>query len=402
MTVSVDDLWFRTRRDRDAAGRLLPATPTKRHGRGKRWRVRYVDDAGRGAVQLFAKRPDAERFDAAVRTDVARGQYVDPIAGRESVSSYSARWRDAQLHAPSSAQLVEGLFRRHILPVIGGLPMAQVRPTHLQLLITKSDLAPNTLRSAYGVLSAMFNAAVADRVIAATPCRGVSLPAVDDGDHVIPTPEQVHALAAGLPPRYRALVYVGAGCGLRHGEALGLEVTHVDFLRRELHVQQQMTVVIGRSPHLVAPKTRTSRRVVELPQVTATALARHMEEFPPRPVEVDDDTDRRRPRRRDATLLFTNSAARPIHRSPWSRLWSPVAQSVGLPERTGYHSLRHYFATLLIHNGASVKTVQMALGHSSPTITLDTYVGLWPDQIDRTRTLVDHALGVVPAEAMAT
>jgi integrase len=48
---------------------------------------------------------------------------------------------------------------------------------------------------------------------------------------------------------------------------------------------------------------------------------------------------------------------------------------------------------LLIFAGANVKTVQMALGHSSPTITLDTYVGLWPDQIDRTRSLVDHALG---------
>jgi integrase len=55
--------------------------------------------------------------------------------------------------------------------------------------------------------------------------------------------------------------------------------------------------------------------------------------------------------------------------------------------------LRHYCATLLIFAGASVKTVQVALGHSSPTITLNTYVGLWPEQIDRTRSLVDQALG---------
>lgn len=38
---------------------------------------------------------------------------------------------------------------------------------------------------------------------------------------------------------------------------------------------------------------------------------------------------------------------------------------------------------------------QRALGHSTPTVTLNTYVGLWPDQIDRTRTLVDAALGHV-------
>jgi integrase len=55
--------------------------------------------------------------------------------------------------------------------------------------------------------------------------------------------------------------------------------------------------------------------------------------------------------------------------------------------------LRHYFATLLIHNGASVKTAQLALGHSTPTITLNSYAQEWPDALDRTRALVDAALG---------
>ena len=53
-------------------------------------------------------------------------------------------------------------------------------------------------------------------------------------------------------------------------------------------------------------------------------------------------------------------------------------------------------ATLLIHNGASVKTVQLALGHATPTITLDTYVGEWPEAYEKTRTIVDGALGDVP------
>jgi hypothetical protein len=44
----------------------------------------------------------------------------------------------------------------------------------------------------------------------------------------------------------------------------------------------------------------------------------------------------------------------------------------------------------------------MALGHSTPTVTLNTYVGLWPEQIDRARSLVDAALGVSPVEVAAT
>jgi integrase len=70
----------------------------------------------------------------------------------------------------------------------------------------------------YAVLSGKFAAAVRDRVIAASPCTGIRLPELEHSDHLILTPEQVHALAAELPERYRAMVYLGAGCGLRHGE----------------------------------------------------------------------------------------------------------------------------------------------------------------------------------------
>jgi integrase len=66
---------------------------------------------------------------------------------------------------------------------------------------------------------------------------------------------------------------------------------------------------------------------------------------------------------------------------------------VGLPPRWGIHGLRHYYATVLIHGGASVKTVHLALGHSTPTVTLYTYVHEWPDVLHRTRSLVDAVLG---------
>ena len=65
----------------------------------------------------------------------------------------------------------------------------------------------------------------------------------------------------------------------------------------------------------------------------------------------------------------------------------------GSPKGTGSLALRHYFATVLIYGGANVKSVQLAMGHTTPTITLNTYVGYWPDAIDPTRTLVDAALG---------
>ena len=60
------------------------------------------------------------------------------------------------------------------------------------------------------------------------------------------------------------------------------------------------------------------------------------------------------------------------------------------------HALRHYYASLLIRYGESVKTVQVRLGHASAAETLDTYSHLWPDSDDRTRAAIDSVLGEQP------
>jgi Phage integrase family len=67
-----------------------------------------------------------------------------------------------------------------------------------------------------------------------------------------------------------------------------------------------------------------------------------------------------------------------------------------VPAATGMHDLRHYYASLLIRHGESVKTVQRRLGHATAAETPDTYSHLWPDSDDRTREAVDAILTAVP------
>ena len=71
-------------------------------------------------------------------------------------------------------------------------------------------------------------------------------------------------------------------------------------------------------------------------------------------------------------------------------------RAAGFPDGTGIHDLRHFYASLLIRHGESVKVVQDRLGHASAMETLDTYGHLWPDSEDRTRAAVDAVLGVSP------
>lgn len=62
-------------------------------------------------------------------------------------------------------------------------------------------------------------------------------------------------------------------------------------------------------------------------------------------------------------------------------------------EALRFHDLRHFYASLLINHGESVKVVQARLGHASASETLDTYAHLWPDNEERTRAAVDDVLG---------
>lgn len=89
------------------------------------------------------------------------------------------------------------------------------------------------------------------------------------------------------------------------------------------------------------------------------------------------------------------------HRQMFGHKWRPSAKSAGLPTGTGFHELRHYYASVLTRHGESVKTVQARLGHASAVETLDTYSHLWPDSDDRTRDAIDSVLGST-ADALRT
>lgn len=75
--------------------------------------------------------------------------------------------------------------------------------------------------------------------------------------------------------------------------------------------------------------------------------------------------------------------------------------AAGAPRHKTFHDLRHYYASLLIRHGESVKVVQQRLGHAHAAETLDTYSHLWPDSEDRTRLAIDSVLGA-PADYVRT
>lgn len=375
----------------------------KRRPNGK-LRARYRDLAGVEHAAHFDRVVDARRWEDEAKAAMITGQYADPRAGRTRFRVYGESVRTTMAHGPTTRDLVERTLRRHVYPTLGDLPLNTIRSTTVQALVTdlSARLAPSTLKLAYGYVVAVFRAAVRDKVISSSPCEGVKLPAPRRRQVEVLPLEVVDVLAVNLPPRFRVIPELIAGCGLRQGELFGLELDRVDFLRRSVGVVRQLVTLTPNPPYLGPVKTSESERVVPLAQVTLDALAAHLAAFPAGEVELPDRSDPNRPTTRPARLLFTMDSGAPVTRHRWSAIWRPAARAAGLPPRTGLHALRHLYASLLIRHGESVKVVQRRLGHSSAAITLDVYSHLWPDADDRTREAVSTALAGGSADSVRT
>ena len=134
-------------------------------------------------------------------------------------------------------------------------------------------------------------------------------------------------------------------------------------------------------PEFGPPESRAGFRTVPMPAVVGSALAEHLARFGTGP----------------AGLAFTNTLGNPLRRNTAGDMWHRAARGAGLPGWATFHDLRHFYASLLIFRGCSVKAVQKRLGHQSAMETLDTYGHLWPDSDDETRNAVDDVLAGLTA-----
>jgi integrase len=341
-------------------------------------RARWRDPAGKSRrSKWYERKLDANRHRAQVETDLHRGAYVD-MSNTTTVAEYARRWMAARPLRPSTRELYALLLSHYIEAMpLGSRPLVKVRPSEVQVWATAlaQRLAPYTLRIQIGVVRSIFASAVLDGLIARSPVQPanrLSLPKMERQPVVPLTVAQVRSLAAEMPGRYRAMVITQAGLGLRVGELLALRACDVNFLRRDVRVEEQISV---RGRLRVPPKTPGSRRTVPLPSVVAEALAQHIAAFP----SGSDGS------------LFTSGTGLPLGRSFYGDLFRTAVARASLPVGTSSHDLRHHYASVLLHAGESVHAIAERLGHVDAQLVLTTYGHLMPDQEDRTRRVIDEA-----------
>jgi integrase len=364
--ADIDDRWYRTGPDGERE-------PTARHGTGKRWAARWRDANGKQRMRVFERKLDADNFLTGLRADLMRGSYIDPREGRVTLRSYAGqRWLPSQVHLrPNSASLYASHVANHVVPLLGDRPLGALRRpdcTAFVAALVAKPLAPSTVHTVYAVLRSLMQSAVQDQLIPANPCARVPLPRLDKRVVVFMAAGAISALAGKMTPRYELAVWLGAGAGLREGEALGLTVPRVEFLARRLVIVEQMQNKV-----LSPLKTKASTRVVPADDLVVNAVTAHMQRWAPGPGQ----------------LLITNRLGRPVQRNSFGHCWREAVKAAKLPEGTRFHDLRHFYASTLIAAGLHPKVIQERLGHATMAETMDTYGHLFPDASEHGRGALD-------------
>lgn len=342
-----------------------------------RWEGSYRDPRRRERTAVFDTRRDAERWVAANRADLVRGQWHDPRLSRMLLRDWTAEWWTTTTNLRLTTRVRdEGYLERYILPAFGDLPLDQVLQRDVQRWVvglSDQGLAPATVEKAYQILSKVLRGAVDAGLLQTSPCRRVTLPRRTRTEMRFLCPEEIDRLADVIHPRYRALVYVAAYGGLRIGELAGLRRHRVAPRCDRIEVAEIAVEVRGMLT-FGEPKTRAGRRFVTLPSTVAEDLSRHLETWA------------------GADYVFAGpegSAMRPpLFRQ---RFWTPAVRSAGL-EPLRPHDLRHTAVALWIATGANPLEVSRRAGHSSSSFTLDQYGHLFPEAdrnlADRLETLL--------------
>ncbi|MCP4368683.1 MAG: site-specific integrase [Deltaproteobacteria bacterium] len=155
--------------------------------------------------------------------------------------------------------------------------------------------------------------------------------------------------------KYKTLFMLAIMSGARQGELLGLKWADLDLKNKQIKIRRTFNNQAWNKP-----KTRSSKREIDLGPTMIRALKKWRLACPPNKLD----------------LMFPNEAGKPLNHNNMVNRHFTTALIKAKIDRIRFHDLRHTYASLLIEQGENIKYIQSQLGHSNPTVTLNVYAHL--------------------------
>jgi integrase len=308
---------------------------------------------------------------------------------RQTVSAYLSDWLDNWLDGVSEKTRASyrWLMESYVMPDIGLRKVAALSDEELQRLfrrLSAGGKSPRTVRYTATVFKSALRHGVQRGVLTRNAMENVTLPKLARRRHELFTPELAKAfLAAAENDRWAALWAVCLASGIRPGEALALRWS--DLRGNTISIQRSRGYVAKHGWLEHEPKTAKARRSIALPEFAVSALREHRRRQAEQRLQVG-------PEYKDQGYVFAGRFGEPIGlRSLDTSHLKKLLSDAGLPSLRLY-DLRHFAATLRLANGEHPKIVSEMLGHSSVTLTLDTYSHVTQSMQQQSAARLDNLL----------
>lgn len=285
---------------------------------------------------------------------------------------------------PSTKIYYSHVYKKHISPVLGMLPICEITKLQIQALLNKvkrNGYQWETQNKVRILLIDMFNRALEDCFIVRNPARGARLASCKPKDErkVLTLEEQALFFECSAGTFYDNMFVVAVNTGLRPGELFALTWDDIDLENHMLSVTKTLSYQKfegddSKTFHLGPPKTESSVRKVPINSICERALKKQYIQkniIAKRNIRQTDFKD----------LLFTTKFNTPINAEIYCDAIKRIIDEINLTkddleqiDKFGGHSFRHTFATRCIEAGIKPKTLQAYLGHASLSMTMDLYV----------------------------
>lgn len=343
------------------------------------WECRWSEE-GKHYSRSFHTRKEAEQF------DVERKAALSGLGGfrvkdeKVTLDDYAEKFL-AQKKKPSTVLRNTDIYKRHIKPSFGSIPIRAIRHSDVQKLVDSwvdSGLSARTITRQLAVLSGIFTLAERDTVIGRIPTKGINRPAAHDPHRYAMSVEEVQKLRKAINPNYEAFVYTLAETGMRVGEAINLNIEDFDWKAGTLKIAGAKTKAGIRTVHI----SKTTQNFISSHiQTTGRTMANQSE-----PLFVSHKTDPETGLVIGARINYSNFR---------SRIFKVAATAIGLPELQP-HDLRRTAATLLVAAQTPQKVIQERLGHADIRTTLNLYAQATDEALEESVRRMEEILNPEP------
>jgi len=368
-----------------------------------RWEARYYVDGVRKSIisKKNSKKPQEEVTIALNQKlyEINNGLYVE--SNKISLSSWLETWLKEYKQnniKPRTLESYKSTIELYLVPTLGKKNLKDIRPEELQSILnkmTKDGLSARTVRYTNQVLHSALNQAMKNGLILRNICDLIMLPKGDKKEMRVLTKDEQSIFFKYLKGnRYEFAFILCISTGLRVGELLGLGWKDVDIVNGTIKITQTLQRIKNEdtgktSLQFGTPKTEKGRRTIPLLNSTLMLLKEHKRKQQLEKLRAGSKWI-------ENNLVFTTELGTPVEPKNLTRIINKTVDKINEEnekisldmqdpfliepfKRFGIHTLRHTFATRALEAGMLPKVLQEILGHSTITMTLDTYSHVLPD-----------------------